>query len=509
VKHPFLPLLTIGRLWIRAVIGVSVPAPRALLSYASVEATANSGVSPGSKSRVLSRREALGATAAAAIALGAAPDVADAARKHRKHHKHRKRRRRHPPPPAPSLGTGGAPMDRGTVAALAREVGRGEPVAIVDLAAVDQNCDAILAFSRASGIAWRPAFKTLEAPDLLAYVVSKLDRPRVMIHHLRTLPQGLSRLPAGTDFLMGYPPTLGELEAYLSTPPARGERPHTLRINVDSLGLLQALDALSKRSPRPLPLEVVLEIEDFRGGIVPGQELSAALQIFRAARDRLHVGALLCYDTLAASQGAPPWRAVAAQYAQSRIREAKAQITAEAADIIDVPELIVNGPGSANFRNWAGTGTANEFSAGSAVLFANYLDATGYDTTGLHKALYLCAPVIRLPAHTIAGLPGKLPIGLQLAMIKAGGWPTGNSVTLSKMIQPPGIQESSVLGVGYGRGANSSGMVLAPTGSLRLGDYVVETCQQVMEGQDYFGALQAAREGTVRAAWPTLTRWSG
>jgi hypothetical protein len=29
-----------------------------------------------------------------------------------------------------------------------------------------------------------------------------------------------------------------------------------------------------------------------------------------------------------------------------------------------------------------------------------------------------------------------------------------------------------------------------------------------MEGQNYFGALQAARDGIVRAAWTTLTRWS-
>jgi D-serine deaminase-like pyridoxal phosphate-dependent protein len=475
-----------------------------------VKRTESSGRSSGSERQALTRREALGVTAAAAITLGAGADVADAARRHHTRRKHRKRRRRPAAPnaPAASLGTGGVPMDPPTVARLAKQIGHGEPVAIVDLAAVDRNCDALLGFSRESGIAWRPAFKTLEAADLLAYVVSKLDRPRVLIHHLRTLPQGLARLPAGTDFLMGYPPTLGELEAYVTTPPARDEPRYTLRINVDSLELLRALDGLSKRSARPLPLEVVLEIEDFRGGIVPGEELSAALQIFRAAKDRLHVGALLSYDTLAAAQGEPDWRAAQAQYAQNRIREAKAQIAAEAADVIDVPKLIVNGPGSANFRNWAGSGTANEFSAGSAVLFANYLDAAGYDTTGLHKALYLCSPVLRLPAHTIAGLQAAVPDGMQFALIKAGGWPTGNNPTLSKLIQPAGLQESSVAGVGYGRGANSSGMILAPTGSLKLGDYVVETCQQVMEGQDYFGKLQAAREGTVRAAWTTLTRWS-
>jgi len=124
-------------------------------------------------------------------------------------------------------------------------------VAIVDLASVDHNCERLIAFSRQNKIAWRPAYKTLRSPELLGYVVSKLDRPRVMIHHLRDLPQALPRVPAGTDFLMGYPPTLGELEHYLGTPPALGERRHTLRINVDSIALLRALAQLSTPATDP------------------------------------------------------------------------------------------------------------------------------------------------------------------------------------------------------------------------------------------------------------------
>jgi D-serine deaminase-like pyridoxal phosphate-dependent protein len=401
-------------------------------------------------------------------------------------------------------------MEPPAIATLAKRIGKGEPVAIVDLAAVDRNCEVLLSFSRQTGIAWRPAFKTLESADLLAYVLAKLDKPRAMIHHLRTLPQALERVPSGTDFLMGYPPTLGELEAYVTTKP-RQERRHKLRINVDSLALLRALDAFSKRSARRMPLDIVLEIEDFRGGIVPGEELAEALRILRAAKGRIRLGALLCYDTLAAANGDSTWRKTAAAYAQRRIGEARAQIAEQAGDLVDVAGLIVNGPGSAGYRNWADSDAANEFSAGSAILFANYLDS-GYDTEGLHKALYLCSPVLRLPAHTVgglpAGLPAELPGSMALALIKAGGWPTGNNPTLSKIVHPEGVQESSAAGIGYGRGANSSGMILAPTGSLELGDYVVETCQQVMEGQDYFGALQAAREGRVRAVWPTVTRWA-
>ena len=115
-------------------------------------------------------------------------------------------------------------MQLSTVASVAKRIGEGEPVAIVDLAAVDHNCRRLIGWSDANRIAWRPAYKTLRSPELLAYVLGKLDRPRVMIHHLRDLSQALPHVPAGTDFLMGYPPTLGELRHYLSSSAPRGER---------------------------------------------------------------------------------------------------------------------------------------------------------------------------------------------------------------------------------------------------------------------------------------------
>jgi hypothetical protein len=303
---------------------------------------------------------------------------------------------------------------------------------------------------------------------------------------------------------MGYPPTVGELAAYLGARPARREKPYTLRINIDSFALLDALLELTKTAKRPAPVDIVLEIDSGgpRGGIQPGADLAEALGKLRAARDRVRVGALLCYDAIAAGEGDPVWRANAARFAQSQLSAAVDQIRATAADFVDVEKLIRNGPGSANYPNWAG-GPANEFAAGSAILFANYLD-NGFPTAGLHKALYLCAPVLRLPKNAVFDVP-HAPAGYQFAFVKAGGWPTGNNPTLSKLVHPPDLQEGPV----YGRGANSSGMISAPVGSLALADYVVETCQQVMEGQNYFGALHAARDGSVRRLWPVVSRWSG
>jgi D-serine deaminase-like pyridoxal phosphate-dependent protein len=446
----------------------------------------------------LTRRAALGTAACGALTLqlaGAADPTQASAVKTRVSHDH------------DGLGSGGRPMQLATVAALAKQIGNGEPVAIVDLAAVDRNCDRLTAWSARHGVAWRPAFKTLRSPELLAYVLDKLDRPRVMIHHLRDLAQALPHVPAGTDFLMGYPPTLGELRQHVRSRPPRSERRHVLRINVDSIALLRALDALSKHTPRTLPIDLALELYNGspRGGFDPGTELTEALRIVRSARGRLRLGALLCYDALAAATSDVPSRKTAAQFAQNNLELAYKAVLAQARDLVDVKTFVRNGPGSANYPNWAGSTAANEFSAGSAVLFADYLDA--YDiSAGLLKGLYLCAPVLRLPENTVFGKAGLgIPAGMELVFIKSGGWPTGNNPTLSKLVYPHGLLEGPV----YGRGSNASGLILARSGELTLGDYVVETAQQVMEGQDYFGALYAVREGKVRALWPTVSRWLG
>jgi D-serine deaminase-like pyridoxal phosphate-dependent protein len=455
---------------------------------------------PADGARGVTRRAALGSAMGAALALKLGPSTALARPAGTSS-------RATAPAAAADLGAGGRPMTLAAVAALARRVGNGEPLAIVDLAAVDHNCRMLLDWSAAHGIAWRPAFKTLRSPDLLEYVLAKLDRPRAMIHHLRDLPQAMTRAPAGTDFLMGYPPTLGELQRYLSTRPARGERVHRLRINVDSLALLKALADLSKHTARRPPVEVVLEIYNGspRGGFEPGPELSQALSILRVARGRLRLSALMCYDAIASASSDPATLKTVGRFAQRELTQANEAVAAQAHDFVDVARLIRNGPASSNYPNWEGSTAANEFSAGSAVLFADYLDTYG-SAAGLAKALYLCAPVLRLPRNSILDAGGvPVPPGSEVVFIKAGGWPTGNNPTLSKLAYPPGLGEGAI----YGRGSNVSGLITAPVGRLRLGDYVLETAQQVMEGQDYFGELYAVRGGRVRARWATLTRWSG
>ena len=75
-----------------------------------------------------------------------------------------------------ALGSGGRPTSNETLARLAREHGKGEPVMFVDLAAIDQNAKVIVDFARAHRWHVRPALKVFQSPKLCAYILHLLPR---------------------------------------------------------------------------------------------------------------------------------------------------------------------------------------------------------------------------------------------------------------------------------------------------------------------------------------------
>ena len=199
---------------------------------------------------------------------------------------------------AASLGSGGHPTSLPTLARLAREHGAGEPIMFVDLAAVDQNARTIVSFARARRWAVRPALKVFQCPQLCAYILRLLPQPKGLVFHLRTVDQIMRAAPAGTDLLMGYPPTHGELRSYLTSAPPRGQRRHHLTLLASSIDILQSMAQLARTMRRPLPLSVGLEFDsgEGRGGFHHPAEISAAIRLLRRERRHLRLRAVVCYD---------------------------------------------------------------------------------------------------------------------------------------------------------------------------------------------------------------------
>lgn len=395
--------------------------------------------------------------------------------------------------PAPPLGSGGTPMELRDLQRLARELGGGQPLLFLDLAALDQNMSVVTGFAREQGWAVRPALKSFRSPRFVAYILERLPEPRGLVFDLAEVDLLMRHAPAGSDLMLGYPPTVGQLRAFLARRAPRGQRAHTLRILVDSMPLMEELAGAARSSRRALPLDVALELDVGmgKGGIGSADEMRACLDILRGERERLRLGAVLGYDGHATLDGNAAYRRLVAEQAQSAYRSHLEALREFGAGLYDERTLIRNGPASSNYRNWT-SGPANEISPGSAFVFAAYLN--GFDSEGLAPALTACGAVRRLtsdhPSVPAFGqtAPGATEMEIVVqAMADAG-----------ELAWPPGAREDELSGGGDA--------LVVPKDSVTLEDYVLYRATQAEDVIRRFDALTAVREGVVRRRWPVQPR---
>jgi Alanine racemase, N-terminal domain len=380
-------------------------------------------------------------------------------------------------------------MSLPALAALARARGGGYPVLLLDLAALDRNTAVILSFARAQRWSVRPALKSFRSAALTGYVLARLPQPRGLVFNLNEVDGIVAAAPRGVDLMCGYPPTVGELAAFLSRRPPRGQRRHTLRLLVDSLPLMRELARLVRSTPRRLPLDMALEFDVGmgRGGMSDARELGACLRILRANRDKLRLGAVLGYDGHATLTGDIGYRKYVATEAHKAYRRHLSDLERLGSDLFRAQTLIRNGPASSNYRNWVG-GPANEISPGSAFLFAGYLK-DGFDIQGLAPALALGGCVRRITSgHPSTPFTQEVPPGAteQEIIVQAVG-------SGSELVWPPGVREDSLSGGGDA--------LVVRKDAVELGDYVLYNPEQTEDGIRRFGSMLAVRERRVRRHW--------
>lgn len=412
--------------------------------------------------------------------------------------------RAHPPTGALASAHAGTPTPLSDLAVLARDAGGGEPLCLVDLAALDANVATLQRFADVHGWALRPSLAALRSPELSGYVLGLLPEPRGLIPHLREVGPTLDAAPHATDLLLAHAPTADELAGFIAAGPPPGE--HRVRITVDDVALLEACIVLVRDAGWDDRLEICLELDSGmgRGGFRDPDEVAAAARRLRDATDAVRCTALRCDDGHAAFTPADAVRRTIARDARARLRELQAVLFDAAGDAIDPDDLVVTGPGSSNYRNWAEGDEIDEIGPGSALVYARYLRA-GFDDEELRVALLPAAPVLRRvgasPRVPLTGftVPGS---SREQLLIKGGAWPDASG-TLPAMVWPEGLDDDDLHG---GRGKHT-GAITAPEGALAAGDYVLLWPEQAGDAIDYFGAVTAVREGEVHAQWPTISRW--
>jgi len=420
------------------------------------------------------------AAGTAAAATTVAPPIASAAKKKKK--------------PKPPLGSGGTPMTLEQIAALAKTHGRGYPVLFLDLAAIDQNIRTVVDFAKGQSWGVRPALKSFRSPALISYLLNRLPEPRGLVFNLSEVDPIIGQAPKNTDLMTGYPPTFGELAAYLRSKPPKRQRAHRLRILIDSVPLMEHLATLARSTRRNTPIEVAIEFDVGmgRGGINDREELRACLEILRAAGDRLRLTAVLGYDGHATLRGDGDYRRLVATQAMDSYRTHLAALKDLGGGLYDEATLIRNGPGSSNYRNWTG-GPANEVGCGSAFLFAGYLNG-GYDTDGLAPALALGGAVRRItsdhPSVPVIGI--TQPGADEMEIIVQAVAPPG------ELVHPPGAREDEASGGGDA--------LVVPKGAVALGDYVLYRPTQTEGAILSFHEMLAVRAGKLLRRWPVFKR---
>ena len=403
---------------------------------------------------------------------------------------------------APRIGRGGKPTEPETLARLARVHAKGSPLTFLDLAAFDNNLRIIRDFADSNRFDVRPALKSFHNAGFIGYTLRRLAKPRGLIFHLRTVDEVMRTAPAGTDLLMGYPPALDEVAAYLRARPRRGQPRHRVRILVDSIELLEHVARLARRTRRKLPLDIALQLESgfYLSGFEDAAALRPALELLRKEKRRLRFSGVMCYDGYASFRAERQFRETVAEEAQRRLAAWMAQLEEEAADLYDPKTLVVNGPGSSTYQLWAGNPHLTEISPGAGLLFHGYITGSGYDNDGLEPTLHHVSPVHRKGTGVpLTGAERPVPAGKEEVSCKGGAWPT-SSGTPSDVVFPEGLEADDLSG---GRG-NNQAHFLAPKGVLDRGDYIVFRPKHAGDAIDYFGSLVAVRNGQAVRIWDSF-----
>ncbi len=325
------------------------------------------------------------------------------------------------------------------------------PLAVVDLAAFDDNADDLV--RRAAGRPIRVASKSVRCRTLLDRVLARPGFAGLLCYSLR---EALWLCAQGTsdDLVVGYPTAdRGALAELAADPVARGR----ITLMADSAEQLDLVDeAVGTGHPelricldldaswRPLSWSAVsgaVHIGVRRSPLyAPEQAVSLARTVL--ARPGFRLAGAMSYEAQIAGLGdAPPGRPLRAAALRLIQRLSVAELRERRGETVRLlqalaPLEFVNGGGTGSVETTAADPSVTEVTAGSGLMGPTLFDA--YRRFSPRPALLYALPVVRRPAAQVAtlfsggyiasGPPGRdrvpspyLPAGLKLIGTEGAG----------------------------------------------------------------------------------------
>jgi D-serine deaminase-like pyridoxal phosphate-dependent protein len=378
-----------------------------------------------------------------------------------------------------------------TLSAALQKAGLAQPALVIDRARLHQNVAALKRAIENKPLGLRVVVKSLPATQLIDEIATHAGTSRFMVFNEPMLVETAKRGSA-IDMLLGKPFPVVSARHFYDAMGASNDyaEPQWL---IDTPQRLQQYIQLARERPRPMRINLELDVGLHRGGSATPEALLALVRAAQA-EPRLEVSGLMGYD---AHVPKVPWRErawKASQSAYAAARDALRSVYGER-----LAQMTLNGAGSPTYTLHAAGTVANEVSVGSAFVKPTDFDL---DTLQAHTpAAFIATPVLKTLGETrvpglesLTGLRRWMDPNTQRAIFIHGGhW-------LAKPVSPPGLEYSDL----YGRSSNQELLTGSASVQLRPDDYVFFRPTQSEAIFLQFGDLLVYENGEITERWPTF-----
>ncbi len=320
--------------------------------------------------------------------------------------------------------------------------GLAEPVLLVDRRKLDKNIKQLKRMLPRH-MAYRIVAKSLPCAPLLAHIAAVAKTDRLMSFNREMSQQLLTALPHA-DQLLGKPlPVAAAASLFNAVPAAKGKLAvRRIQWLIDTPERLKQYEILAKKLGLKLRINLEVDVGLHRGGMMPGDDLDAALAILAASRHLSLAGYLGYEPHLTKIPRLNGWRKRAQKGAQRAYAHALQQGRAHFGTA-HIDTMVRNMAGSPTFGLYEDTTLANELAAGSALVKPGDFDMP--ILKDFEAAVFIATPALKVSdkvaiaawehGENIVGRPQK---GSGI-FIHGGHW-------MAAPIWPKGLQTSPLFG---------------------------------------------------------------
>lgn len=342
--------------------------------------------------------------------------------------------------------------------------GLAEPVLLIDRQRLDRNIKQLKRMLP-KNMAYRIVAKSLPSAPLLAHIAKTAKTDRLMSFNREMTEQCLAALPQA-DQLLGKPLPVAAAAMMFDTLPAAKAKAAAARVQwlVDTPARLRQYEELATALKLRLRINLEIDVGLHRGGMMPGEDLRAALEILAGSKHFCLSGYLGYEPHLTKIPTLGGWRRRAKKGAETAYAAALEQARAHFSDS-HVNQMVRNMAGSPTFGLYQDTRLANELAAGSALVKPSDFDLP--ILKDFEAAAFIATPAlklsrqVRLPALEYANKMLGKPKAATGLFIHGGYW-------MADPVWPKQLKTSGL----FGRSSNQEFLMGPKSTALAVDEFV-------------------------------------